>query len=53
MAKITVYIDESGTLPDPADTVVVVAAVGTESVVKIDEIFKRVKKRFLATKKLA
>ena len=45
MHKATVYIDESGTLPDPADTVVVVAAVGTVSQERIDRLFKRVKKK--------
>ena len=47
MPNITVYIDESGTLSDPKDAVVIVAAVGTESVVIIDEILKKLKKRHL------
>lgn len=45
MPKVSVYIDESGTLPDPADTVVVVAAVGTVSQERIGTLFKRVKKK--------
>lgn len=45
MPNITVYIDESGTLPDPFDTVVVVAAVGLVSPERIDAIFKRMKKK--------
>lgn len=50
MHKAIVYIDESGTLPDPADTVVVVAAVGTVSPERIDALFKRVKKKAAFTK---
>lgn len=45
-----VYIDESGTLPDPVDTVVVVAAVGTVLPERIDLIFKQVKKKAAFTK---
>lgn len=45
MRKLTVYIDESGTLPDPKDKVVVVAAVGTESLEKIDLLFRQIRKR--------
>ncbi|MDP3954798.1 MAG: DUF3800 domain-containing protein [bacterium] len=45
MAKITVFIDESGTLPDPKDKIIVVAAVGVYSPRKIDEILKTVRKR--------
>lgn len=44
MKKITIYIDESGTLPDPKDKLVVVAAVGTPSPERIDTIFKQAKK---------
>ena len=47
MRKVYVYIDESGTLPDPADKVVVVAAYGIESVNALDELLKRVKKKVL------
>lgn len=45
MRGVVIYIDESGTLPDPADTVVVVAAVGTVSPHVIEMIFRRVKKK--------
>jgi len=38
--KFTIFIDESGTLSDIKDKVIVVAAVGTNNVIKIDEIFK-------------
>lgn len=51
MHKAIVYIDESGTLPDPADTVVVVAAVGSVAPERIDAIFKRVKKKAAFTKR--
>lgn len=45
MNDITIFIDESGTLPDPHDTVVVVAAVGTKSPQKIAAIIKTTSKR--------
>lgn len=45
MKKITVYIDESGTLPDPKDKLVIVAAVGTSSPERIDSILKQTKKK--------
>lgn len=45
MSNLTVYIDESGTLPDPADTVVVVAAVGIEQNGNLDALLKKVKKK--------
>ena len=40
---ITIYIDESGTLPDPKDKVVIVAAVGTSSTTQITKIIKSIK----------
>jgi len=45
MKKVTIYIDESGTLPDPNDKLVVVAAVGTPSPERIDIILKQAKKK--------
>lgn len=45
MKKITVFIDESGTLPDPKDRVVVVAAVGASFPERIKHIIKAVRKR--------
>ena len=45
MKKITVYIDESGTFPDPHDKLIVIAAVGTFSVEKIDIMLKKIKKK--------
>ena len=41
--NITIYIDESGTLPDPKDKVVIVAAVGTSSTTQITKIIKSIK----------
>jgi len=38
--KMYIYIDESGTLPDPSDRVIVVAAVGTSSPSQVESIFK-------------
>ena len=45
MRNITVFVDESGTLPDPRDRVVIVAAVGTFSPTKIETIIKSVRKK--------
>lgn len=43
--NVTIYIDEAGTLPDPADTVIVVAAIGIESPAAVDTLWKQVKKK--------
>jgi hypothetical protein len=40
----TVYIDESGTLPDKNDKLIVLSAVCTRSPAKITDIFKRLKR---------
>jgi len=45
MKNITIFIDESGTLPDPKDKVIIVAAVGVGSPEKIETIIKAVRKR--------
>ena len=45
MSKITVFIDESGTLPDPKDRAVVVAAVGTTTPAETESIIKEVRKK--------
>lgn len=45
MTGITVFVDESGTLPDPKDRVIVVAAVGTDSPEKLDLLFKQLLER--------
>jgi hypothetical protein len=50
MKKITIFIDESGTLPDPKDKVVIVAAVGTEAPHKLVEVIKSIRK-YLKSKK--
>lgn len=39
--KVTIIIDESGTLPDSDDTVIVVAAVGVFDLEKLKDINKR------------
>lgn len=44
MNKVIVFIDESGTLPDPKDRVIIVAAVGTKIPEKIEDIIKIVRK---------
>ncbi len=43
--KVTIFIDESGTLPDPKDPVVIVAAIGTEAPQKIAKITQKIRKR--------
>lgn len=43
--RLTIFIDESGTLPDTKDKVIVVAAVGTSTPSVIDEIFKTLQKK--------
>lgn len=40
----TVYVDESGTLPDKNDRIIIVAAVSTQFPQKIENIFKKIKK---------
>ena len=44
MEKVTVFVDESGTLPDPKDRVIVVAAVGTNFPERIERIIRTVRK---------
>ncbi len=44
MKKPIIFIDESGTLPDPKDRVIVVAAVGLDFPEKIEKIIKAVRK---------
>jgi len=44
MKSVTIFIDESGTLPDPKDRVIVVAAVGATSPERIERIIKTVRK---------
>lgn len=51
LKKITIFIDESGTLPDPKDDVVVVAAVGTELPQKLAKISRLVRKYLTPKKK--
>ena len=43
--KFTIFIDESGTLPDIKDKVIVIAAVGTNNPAMIDNIFKTLQKK--------
>lgn len=49
--KISIFIDESGTLPDPKDKVIIVAAVGTELPQYLAEITKKVRKKIKTRKK--
>lgn len=44
MEKVYVYVDESGTLPDPKDKVIVIAAVGTLSPGQLGNVFKEIAK---------
>lgn len=43
--RVTVFIDESGTLPDPRDKVIIVAAVGTKIPGRFEKIIKEVQRR--------
>ncbi|MCL5411728.1 MAG: DUF3800 domain-containing protein [Patescibacteria group bacterium] len=45
MKRISIFIDESGTLPDPRDEVVIVAAAGTEDAKKIEGIIKFLRRK--------
>lgn len=44
--KTTVFIDESGTLPDTKDEVIVVATVGTNIPNRLNQLFSKVRKQF-------
>lgn len=44
MKNITIFIDESGTLPDPKDQVVIIAAVGTKLPENLRAITKSIRK---------
>lgn len=44
---ITIYIDESGTLPDPRDPAVVVAAVSTQAPKRLKLVAKSIRKRYV------
>ncbi len=45
MNKPTIFIDESGTLPDPKDRVIVIAAVGAEDLTGLSQTFRSIRKR--------
>lgn len=45
MSKVVIFVDESGTLPDPKDKVIVVAAIGTDIPSRFEAILKEVKKK--------
>lgn len=47
----TIFIDESGTLPDPKDKVVIIAAIGTQIPRELAEINKKVRKKIRGYKK--
>lgn len=44
MDRLSVFIDESGTLPDPHDKIIVIAAVVAKHPERIDIILKRAKR---------
>ena len=48
--NITIFVDESGTLPDPKDSVVIIAAVGTKIPSRLRKINNEVRK-YLKMKK--
>lgn len=45
MTNIVVFIDESGTLPDPKDKVIVIGAVGTKTPERIEKIIKEIQRK--------
>lgn len=45
MKKLTIFVDESGTLPDTKDKVIIIAAVATDSPEKIERIIRKVRKK--------
>jgi hypothetical protein len=49
--KYTIFIDESGTLPDPAGTVIVIAAVGTDIPEKLSRITVKVRNQITKKQK--
>lgn len=49
--KITIFIDESGTLPDAKDKVIVMAAVGTDVPKMLLEVVKKARKKIKFFKK--
>ena len=51
MAEITIFVDESGTLPDPKDQVVIVAAVGTNFPQLLIRVSKSVRKYLKRSRK--
>lgn len=51
IVNFTIFIDESGTLPDIKDRVIVIAAVGTNTPAVIDNIFKTLQKKERLRKK--
>ncbi|MEK7533926.1 MAG: DUF3800 domain-containing protein [Patescibacteria group bacterium] len=51
MKNIVVFIDESGTLPDPKDKVIVIGAVGTKTPERIEKIIKGIQRKTKLKKK--
>jgi len=45
VGRISIFVDESGTLPDPKDTVIIIAAVGTGNPARFETIIKEIQKR--------
>lgn len=45
MSNVTIFIDESGTLPDSKDRVIIVAVVGVSSLQRLETIIKSIRKR--------
>lgn len=50
MVKPVIFVDESGTLPDPKDNVIVLAALGTINPEKIETIIKKLLKKSVLRK---
>lgn len=49
--KTTIFIDESGTLPDVKDRVIIVAAVGAVDLQRLDLVFRSIQKKRISKEK--
>lgn len=47
----TIFIDESGTLPDPKDAIVIIAAIGIKKTIDLVNVYKAIRKQMRAQKK--
>jgi len=50
-SRITILIDESGTLPDPKDKIIIIAAIGAQIPNRLVEIIQKIRKKIKTKKK--